>query len=148
MGGLSTRRKAFVTVFLCVKVFLFELRRRISPMNTEKARVGAQSAIECLRELSESYSDFVVNMRDFSDELKNVGKLWRAGNKSRLIKLGLTLIVFPEPTPISETVGACLVAAGAVQQGIRKRTLFVEDVPKVYAKALKDALTFSRETQI
>jgi len=117
-------------------------------MNTEKARVGAQSAIECLRELSESYSDFVVNMRDFSDELKNVGKLWRAGNKSRLIKLGLTLIVFPEPTPISETVGACLVAAGAVQQGIRKRTLFVEDVPKVYAKALKDALTFSRETQI
>jgi hypothetical protein len=117
-------------------------------MKTEEAKVGAQSAIQCLRELTESYSDFAINIRGFSDELKNVGKLWRASNKSRLIKLGLTLIVFPEPTPISETVGACLVAAGAVQQGIRNRTLFVEDVSKVYAKALRDVLTFSRETLV
>jgi hypothetical protein len=145
---LSARRKGCVIVILCVKVFLSELRRWVSPMKTEEAKVSAQSAIQCLRELTESYSDFAVNIRGFSDELKNVGKLWRASNKSRLIKLGLTLIVFPEPTPISETVGACLVAVGAVQQGIRNRTLFVEDVPKVYAKALRDVLTFSHETLV
>ena len=117
-------------------------------MKTEEAKERAQSAIESLRELSESYSDFAVNMRGFSEELKEVRKLWRAGNKSRLIKLGLTLIVFPEPTPVSETVGACLIAAGAVQQGIRNRTLFVEDVPKVYAKAFRDVFNISHETQV
>lgn len=117
-------------------------------MTPEEAKERTQTAIESLRELSESYSDFAVNMRGFSEELKEVKKLWRAGNKSRLIKLGLTLIVFPEPTPVSETVGACLIAAGAVQQGIRNRTLFVEDVPKVYAKAFKDVFTISHETQV
>ncbi|MGB9135107.1 MAG: hypothetical protein WCC63_05945 [Candidatus Bathyarchaeia archaeon] len=114
-------------------------------MKTEEAKARAQNAIESLRELSECYSDFTVNMRGFSEELKDVGKLWRAGNKSRLIKLGLALIVFPEPTPISETIGACLVAAGAVQQAIRKRALFVEDVPKVYARAFRDVITISQE---
>jgi len=117
-------------------------------MKPEEAKERTQTAIESLRELSESYSDFAVNMRGFSEELKEVKKLWRAGNKSRLIKLGLTLIVFPEPTPISETVGACLIAAGAVQQGIRNRTLFVEDVPKVYAKAFRDVFSVSHETQV
>ena len=117
-------------------------------MKTEETRAAAHNAIECLRELSESYSDFAANIRGFSDELKNVGKLLRTGNKSRLIKLGLTLIVFPEPTPISETVGACLVAAGVVQQGIRNRALFVEDVPKTYTKTLKNILTFSHVTQV
>lgn len=117
-------------------------------MKTEEAKAHAQSAIESLKELSESYLDFAVNIRNFSEELKGAGKLWRAGNKSRLIKLGLTLIVFPEPTPISETVGACLVAAGAVQQGIRNRTLFVEDVPKACAKTLKDVFTIGHETRV
>jgi hypothetical protein len=143
---LPASRKVFVTILLWIKVFLLEQRRWVSPMKTEEAKACAQSAIESLRELSESYSDFAVNMRGFSEELKDVGKLWRAGNKSRLIKLGLTLIVFPEPTPVSETVGACLVAAGAVQQGIRNRTLFVEDVPKVCAKAFKNVFTISHET--
>jgi hypothetical protein len=117
-------------------------------MKTEEAKAHAQSAIESLKELSESYSDFAANMRGFSRELKGAGKLWRAGNKSRLIKLGLTLIVFPEPTPVTEMVGACLVAAGAVQQGIRNRMLFVEDVPKAYAKTLKDVFTISHETRV
>ncbi len=114
-------------------------------MKPEETIAAARNKIECLKELSESYSDFADSFKGFSDELKNAQKLWRAGNKSRLIKLGLTLIVFPEPTPISETVGACLIAAGAIQQGIRKRTLFIEDVPKVYARALKDVLAINHE---
>ncbi len=117
-------------------------------MKPEDAKVRAQIAFESLKELSESYSDLAVNMRGFSEELKDVGKLWRASNKSRLIRLGLALIVFPEPTPISETVGACLIAAGAVQQGIRNRTLFAEDVPKACAKALKDILAFNQNALI
>ena len=59
-----------------------------------------------LNELSGSYSDLLNAIRGTVKEVKTARKLWRDGNKSRLIKLGLTLICFPEPTPISETVGA------------------------------------------
>ena len=117
-------------------------------MTTEEAIARTRHALESLRRLSESYSDFATSMKGFSKELSTVEKLWRAGNKSRLIKLGLTLVVFPEPTPVSETVGACLIAAGAIQQGIRSRTLYIEDVPKVYAKALREIFTVSHETRV
>jgi hypothetical protein len=53
------------------------------------------------------------------NEVKRTKKLWRSGNKSRLIKLGVALIVFPELAPISETVGACFVAAGMIQKGVQ-----------------------------
>jgi len=48
------------------------------------------------------------------------------------------LIVFPEPTPISETIGSVLVAAGVVQKGIRSRTLYIEDVYKTFQNTLKE----------
>lgn len=115
-------------------------------MKPEETKARAQTALESLKELSECYADLATNVRGVSQELKDVGKLSRAQNKSRLIKLGLALIVFPEPTPISETVGACLVATGAIQQAIRNRALFIEDVPKVYAKAIRDVIAISQES--
>lgn len=115
-------------------------------MKADEANTRTRNALESLRRLSESYSDFATSMKGFSEELKTVEKLGRAGNKSRLIKLGLTLVVFPEPTPVSETIGACLIAAGAIQQGIRSRTLYIDDVPKIYAKALREICTVSHDT--
>jgi hypothetical protein len=117
-------------------------------MKTAEANARTRNTLESLKELSESYADFAANMKGFSEELSAVGKLWRASHKSRLIKLGLTIVFFPEPTPVSETVGACLIAAGAVQQGIRSRTLYIDDVPKICAKALRDICTISRETPV
>ena len=52
--------------------------------------------------------------------------------------MGIALIVFPEPTPISEIVGGSLVAAGAVKKGIQNRAAFVEDIGKDFKKALRD----------
>jgi hypothetical protein len=46
--------------------------------------------------------------------------------------------MFPEPTSISDCVGACFVAAGAVQKGIQNRALFVEDVAKTFRNTVKD----------
>jgi hypothetical protein len=63
-------------------------------------------------------------------QVNQLRKLFRDGHKSRLIKIGLSLIVFPEPTPISETVGACFVAAGVIQQGIRNQSIYIDDIPK------------------
>jgi len=103
-------------------------------MKTDEMKV----AINALNELNESYADFIQAMKGTIKEVKTTKHLWRDKNKSRLVKLGLALIVFPEPTPISETIGTILVAAGAVQQGIRRRNLYADDVYKTFQNTLKE----------
>ncbi|MDI6690935.1 MAG: hypothetical protein QME50_03585 [Candidatus Bathyarchaeota archaeon] len=97
-----------------------------------------KTVVGALNELSESYADLMQAMKGTVKEVKATKKLWRSKNKSKLIKLGLALIVFPEPTPISETVGSILVAAGTVQQGIRNRAIYIDDIPKAFQKTLKE----------
>ena len=79
-------------------------------------------------------------------EVKRTKKLWRSGNKSRLIKLGVALIVFPEPTPISETVGACFVAAGMIQKGVQSRSIYVEDIGKTFQNTVKEVLSTKQDS--
>ncbi len=106
-------------------------------MRTEEV----ESAADTVKELNRSYVDLLHAVEGTVKEVKATKKLWRDANRSRLVKLGLTLIMFPEPTPISETIGTCLVAAGAIQKGIRSRTIYVEDVYKTFQDVLKDVRT-------
>ncbi len=103
-------------------------------------REDVTAVAKVANELSECYGDLFGALRSTTGGAEVAKKLWRAGNKSRLIKIGVALIVFPEPTPISETVGACFVAAGAVQKGIQNRALFLEDVTKTFKSTVKDVL--------
>ena len=64
-------------------------------------------------------------------------KLYKSENKPFLIKAGLALIAFPDPT-ISDLVGTAMVAAGAVQMGIKRQAVFVDDLPKAFKSAMKD----------
>ena len=100
----------------------------------------AKTATKALNELNESYIDLLGAIKCTADAAEATKKLWRGGNKSRLIKIGVALIMFPEPTPISETVGACFIAAGAVQKGIRNRAIYLEDIKKTFKNTLKDML--------
>lgn len=100
-----------------------------------------KTVADTLKELNESYADTLQAMKETIKEVRTARQLWRDGNKSKLIKLGLALIVFPEPTPISETIGTLLVAAGAVQEGFRRRQIYVEDVYKTFQEVLKDVWT-------
>ena len=101
-------------------------------MADEKLKVWT----EAVKELSESYGDLADAMRNSTEEVKRTKKLWQEKNTSALIKVGLVLIAFPDP--ISSIVGAAMVAAGAVQVGIRRRSIFVEDVPKTFQNTLKE----------
>jgi hypothetical protein len=103
-------------------------------MKTEEIK----SATKALNELNERYSDLFGALKGTARDVEAAKKLWRAGNNSRLIKIGVALIVFPEPTSISDCVGACFVAAGAVQKGIQNRAIFLEDVTRTFKKTLKD----------
>jgi hypothetical protein len=98
----------------------------------------AKTMITAANELSESYADLIHAMKETTREAKATKQLWRDGNKSKLIKLGLALIVFPEPTLISDTIGSFLVATGAVQMGIRRRRLYADDIYKTFHNTLKE----------
>jgi hypothetical protein len=105
-------------------------------MKTEDVK----NVTKAVNELSESYSDAFSALNGVACSVAATKKLWRAGNKSRLLKIGVALIMFPEPTSISDCVGACFVAAGAVQKGIQSRALFLEDVTKTFRNTVKDVL--------
>ena len=100
-----------------------------------------KAKMDALKELNESYVDLIQSMKGTIKEVKTTKHLWYDGKKSKLIKLGLALIVFPEPTPISETIGTFLVVAGAVQTGIRRRNIYVENVYKSFKETLKEMHT-------
>jgi hypothetical protein len=93
-----------------------------------------------LQELGLSYSETLEVLNEMSKNANQAQKLWRGEKKSKLIKLALTLITFPEPTPISETVGAAVLVAGLIQNRIKKSTLHVEDVYKTFQDVNNDIL--------
>jgi hypothetical protein len=90
-----------------------------------------------LNEWSESYVDVATTLKGTIGIVEGTKKLWREGKHSSLIKVGLTLIVLPEPF-VSGAVGSALVAAGLVQEGIRRRTLHVDDVAKTFQQTMRE----------
>ena len=100
----------------------------------ERARLTAKS----LQELTECYTDLHRAIKSTASTTAKTKKLWREGNKSNLIKIGMACIMFPDPSPISEIVGAGFLVAGAVQKGIQKRTLYVGDIKKNLESTLRE----------
>lgn len=97
----------------------------------------AKALVTALNELNESYADFIHSLNGTIREVKTSKKLWNKGEKPWLIKLGLALILFPEPV-LSDVLGSLLIAAGTVQEGIRRRALHIEDVPKTFQNVMKE----------
>lgn len=93
-----------------------------------------------LQELGLSYTETLEVIHEMSKDAKNAQKLWRGEKKSKLIKIALTLITLPEPTPISETIGAAVLVAGLVQKRVKNSVLHVEDIYKTFQDVNKDIL--------
>lgn len=100
-----------------------------------------RGAVDALRELGLTYKEALDAIQGVSEEIHSVQSLWRRKKKSKLIKLGLSLIVFPEPTPLSETIGAVVLSAGLIQNKMRKSNLHVEDVYNTFQGVIKDLQT-------
>jgi hypothetical protein len=100
-----------------------------------------KSAVEALRELGLSYKEATDAIQGVSNEIRSVRGLWRKGNKSKLIKLGLSLIVFPEPTPISETLGAAVLATGLIHNKVKQSNLHIDDVYSTFQEVIRDLQT-------
>ena len=89
-----------------------------------------KTASKAIHELADSYTELSKALKSTTTENAKTKKLWREGNKSNLIKIGVACIMFPDPSPIGEIIGAGFLVAGAVQKGIQKRTLYVNDIKK------------------
>lgn len=103
-------------------------------MEKEKAKQTSK----VLNELSESYIDLHKAIKTTAQTSADAKKLWREGNKSNLIKIGMACIMFPDPSPVTEVIGAGFLVAGAVQKGMQKRTLYVSDFKKSLSSIQKE----------
>jgi len=109
-------------------------------VNTEEAK----DLLELLNHLSTSRKETsnMMNavMHGFTKELRSTQRLWRRENNSFLIKAGLVLIAFPDPT-ITDILGSALVAAGILQLKMKRSALHVEDAYKTFHRVLKELAT-------
>lgn len=96
-----------------------------------------KSEAKALNEVVDGYLEVLNTFRDVIIEVKRTKKLWRDGNNSILVKLGIALLAFPDPT-ISDVLGGILLAAGAIQNGIKRRSLNVDDIPKTLQNVMKE----------
>jgi len=66
-----------------------------------------KTVVTAVNELSKSHVDLAREMKSAIGDVRDAKKLWRQKNNPALIKIGLALIAFPDPT-ISDVVGAFL----------------------------------------
>src|SRR5690554_1120123 len=118
------RKKALKQAVLSTKVFLlltYEINKWIVMEKTKHAT-------KAFSELAESYTELHRAIKCTGKEAAKTKKLWREGNKSNLIRIGMACIMFPDPSPVGEIIGAGFLVAGAVQRGVRNRAAYIDDV--------------------
>ncbi len=111
-------------------------------------REEAMQTTKTLTELTKSYKDLYDGIKGTSREAVATKKLWREGNKSRLMQIGMALIVLPEPTPVTPTIGACFIAAGLVQKGIQNQSIYLGDIKKTFESTLKEVYSTKQSLQL
>jgi len=128
---------SFESVFLesfSFREFIVCRIARVNWMKTEEIKTLTAS-------IKETSKDYVAATALVASSLakgsRSTKKLWKSGNKSLLIKAGLALIVFPEPI-VSDMLGTALLAAGAVQEGIKRKSIYLDDLPKALRSVMED----------
>jgi len=110
-----------------------------------------KAIVVALRELGLSYEETVELMHAVTKDAKDLKSLWGKPGAGRskgsgLIKLGVSLIVFPIPTiGIKKSLGATLIAAGLLRQ--RMNHLHAADIYSTF-KDINRELHRLRQTSV
>ena len=113
------------------------LSKDLAAKKAEELKVAADS----LTQLSKDRAAIADSLRGATRGAGGTKKLWKTNSKPFLIQAGLALLVFPEPI-VSDALGTALLAAGAVQEGVKRQATYIDDLPKAFQSAmrhLKDA---------
>ncbi|UCH70792.1 MAG: hypothetical protein JSV29_02070 [Candidatus Bathyarchaeota archaeon] len=103
-----------------------------------------KTLVDMLHELGLSYEEAANAINGVAKEARSVRHLWKKGDNSRLIKMGLYLIAFPEPTPLSETLGAAVLSAAIIQKKAGWFSLGIEDIYHTFQEVMKDLQTIRK----
>jgi len=106
-------------------------------MKSKECKDLASSIKETAETLLSTNAEATSSVKNATNSAGGITKLYKNGNKSLLIKAGIALIAFPEPV-VSDLLGTTLLAAGAVQAGIRRQSIYLDDLPKAFKSAMKD----------
>ena len=106
-------------------------------MNSTEANNLASSVKEVTKNRVQMHADANQSIEKTTNSTSSINKLYKTGNKNYLIKAGMALLVFPEPI-VSDVLGTTLIAAGAIQEGIRRQSIFLDDLPKAFKSAMRD----------
>nr|ADP09447.1 hypothetical protein E48-1C_2 [uncultured marine crenarchaeote E48-1C] len=107
-----------------------------------------EKVVAALRDLGLSFEETAKLMREVTKDTKTLRALWGkpsvgGSNNSGLIKLGVSLIVFPIPTiGIKKSLGAVLIAAGLARERIRH--MHVTDVHSNFQDVNKELRKIQR----
>ena len=104
-------------------------------MKTEEFKALTKSVKE-LTNMSRERGEIANSIKTVGTSTSTTKNLWKNGRKPLLIQAGLALLVFPEPI-VSDALGTALLAAGAVQEGIKRQSVYVDDMPKAFNSAMK-----------
>ena len=108
---------------------------------TQMSNKDFKNLTAAIKEMSrnhvETHVDAASSIKTATNNADSVKKLYKNGNKPLLIKAGLAMIVFPEPI-VSDLLGTTLLAAGAVQEGIKRQSIYLDDLPKAFKSAMRD----------
>jgi hypothetical protein len=109
-------------------------------LKTEEIKNTANTAAKTAIEFNENRKDTFRALKGTKQQTGACKKLSKSGNQSFLIKAGLALVVFPEPI-VSDLLGTSLIAVGAIQQGIKRQSIYIDDLPKALKSAIKEVNT-------
>ena len=103
-----------------------------------------KTVVDALQELGLNREEASKVVSEAVRESHLAGNLSKKKDTSLLIKVGLLLIAFPDPT-ISDLVGTLLVSAGLIQKRIKRSTLHMEDVPGTFQELVKNLQTVRKD---
>ncbi len=108
-------------------------------MSTAMTRKDAKEIIASYYKMSKMYGQINNTLNKTADEAKELKKLVGNSNgkiqNSLLVKAGMALILFPDPT-ITDLIGSTLIAVGLLKN--RNRSLTITDVCKEFQKNIKE----------
>lgn len=135
-------------LFLYAKVFvLYVYFTSITTFHTSGIYVQKEdlkTVANALHELGLNREEAAKVVREAVKEANSAENLSKKRDNSLLIKVGLLLIAFPDPT-ISDLAGTLLVSAGLIQNRIKHSTLHLEDVPDTFQGIIKNLQTVRKE---
>jgi len=89
-----------------------------------------------LQDLSKTRAETASSINSVKSDLITTRNLSKGENKPWLIRSGAALMVMPDPL-VTCVIGAAFIAAGSVQAGVKRQSVYVDDLPKALGSAFK-----------